>query len=53
MTKLKKWWPKIIFLEGTDHEYIDQILDFTEVAEHDDAPDRAATVCRTLQTEYY
>ena len=47
-TYLKKWWPKIIFVEGTDPEYIDQILDYTENAEHDDAPDSAACVCRIL-----
>ena len=47
-TYLKKWWPKIVFVEGTDPEYIDQILDYTENAEHDDAPDSAACVCRIL-----
>ena len=47
-THLKKWWPKIIFLEGPDPEYIDQILDYTGHAEHDDAPDSAACVCRDL-----
>ena len=47
-TYLKKWWPRIVFLEGTDPEYIDQILDYTENAEHDDAPDSAACVCRIL-----
>ena len=52
-TYLKKWWPKIIFLEGTDPEYIDQILNYTENAEHDDAPDSAACVCRTLDNGYY
>ena len=51
-TFLKKWWPKIIFLEGTDREYIDQILDYTENAEHDDAPDSAACVCRVLERGY-
>ena len=45
-TYLKRWWPKIVFLEGTDPEYIDQILDYTENAEHDDAPDSASVVCR-------
>ena len=45
-TYLKKWWPKIVFLEGTDPEYIDQILDYNRHAEHDDAPDSAAVVCR-------
>lgn len=45
-TFLRKWWPKIRFLEGTDTEYINQILSYTEDAEHDDAPDSAACVCR-------
>ena len=52
-TTLKKWWPRIIFLEGTDPEYIDQILDYTEHAEHDDAPDSAACVCRSLERGYH
>ena len=52
-TYLKRWWPKIIFLEGTDPEYIDQILDYTEHAEHDDAPDSAACVCRILSHGYH
>lgn len=47
-TYLQKWWSDIIFLEGTDRDYIDQILDYTEDAEHDDAPDSAACVCRIL-----
>ena len=50
---LKKWWPNIVFLEGTDREYIDQILDYTENAEHDDAPDSAACVCRILDKGYH
>ena len=45
-TYLRKWWPKIIFLRGTDPEYINQIMDYTEDAEHDDAPDSAAVCCR-------
>ena len=49
-TYLKKWWPKIVFVEGTDPEYIDQILDYTERAEHDDAADSAACVCRALDS---
>ena len=49
-TYLKQAWEKIRFLEGTDREYIDQILDYTESAEHDDAPDSAATVCRYFET---
>lgn len=47
-TFLRKWWPRIIFLEGTDPEYISEIMDYTEDAEHDDAPDSAACICRLL-----
>lgn len=43
---LRKWWPNIVFITGTDREYINQIMDYTEDAEHDDAPDSAAVVCR-------
>lgn len=47
-TFLYKWWPNIRWLEGTDPDYINQILNYTEDAEHDDAPDSAACVCRIL-----
>ena len=47
-TYLRKYWTKIVFLDGTDPAYIRQILDYTEQAEHDDAPDSAASVCRRL-----
>ena len=43
---LRKWWPNIVFLRGTDPDYINQIMDYTEQAEHDDAPDSAACCCR-------
>ena len=43
---LRKWWESIQWLEGTDPEYIQQIMSYTEDAEHDDAPDSAACVCR-------
>lgn len=43
---LRKWWDNIVWLEGTDREYLNQILDYTEDAEHDDAPDSASVVCR-------
>lgn len=45
-TYLRKWWDNIIFVEGTDPEYINQILDYTDSAEHDDAPDSAACIAR-------
>lgn len=47
-TFLRKWWGSIVFLEGTDKEYIAQIMDYTEEAEHDDAPDSAACVVRVF-----
>ena len=43
---LRKWWDNIYFLEGTDRAYIDQIMNYTEDAEHDDAPDSASVLCR-------
>ena len=52
-TYLKKWWPNIIFLRGTDPDYINQIMDYTEHAEHDDAPDSAACCCRYWDPRWY
>ena len=45
-TFLRKWWKNIVWLEGTDRAYIEQIMAYTEMAEHDDAPDSAACLCR-------
>lgn len=45
-TFLRKWWNDIVWLEGTDRDYLAQIMDYTEDAEHDDAPDSASVVCR-------
>ena len=47
-TFLRKWWDHIQWLEGTDQEYIQQIMGYTEDAEHDDCPDSASCVCRLL-----
>ena len=47
-TFLRKWWKNIIWLEGTDMKYLEQIQNYTEDAEHDDAPDSAAVCCRIL-----
>ena len=47
-TFLRKWWGNIVFLDGTDPDYIAQVMGYTENAEHDDAPDSAACVCRIL-----
>jgi len=47
-TYLFKWWPNIVWLEGTDPEYLNQIMDYTEAAAHDDAPDGASCIARLL-----
>ena len=46
---LKKNWNRIYWLEDTDPEYLNQILDYTEHAQHDDAPDSAASLLRALE----
>lgn len=46
VTYLKTAWPEIVFVDGTDRDYIDQICDYTEDAEHDDAPDSLASLCQ-------
>jgi hypothetical protein len=48
VTHLKADWKDVIFVQGTDQEYIDQILDYNEYAEHDDAPDSLACMIRIL-----
>ena len=45
-TFLRKWWNNIIWLDGTDRDYIAQIMDYTEDAQHDDSADSAACICR-------
>ena len=45
---LKAVWKDVIFVDGTDQEYIDQICDYNENAEHDDAPDSAASIVRSM-----
>lgn len=45
---LKAEWKHVVFVTGTDQEYINQICDYTETAEHDDAPDSLASIVRKL-----
>ena len=45
-TYLKAEWDNVYFLRGTDEEYIDEILDYSEDAAHDDSPDSLACVLR-------
>lgn len=48
-TYLKKHWSDIEFLESSDADYINQILDYTEDAEHDDAPDSCSSLVRKIR----
>ena len=45
---LKAEWKNVIFVAGTDEEYINQICDYNENAEHDDCPDSLASLIRKL-----
>ena len=47
-TYLKAIWKYVIFVDGTDDEYISQILDYDEDAEHDDCADSASCLARRL-----
>ncbi len=47
-TFLRKYWNNIKFLEETDPDYLNEILDYTENAEHDDSPDSLASAIRKL-----
>jgi len=50
-TYLRERWEDIIFIKDTDINYINQILDYTENAEHDDAPDSLASLLREIKTK--
>lgn len=57
VTYLKAIWKDLYFIEGTDPEFIKQITDYFEDAEHDDAPDTVASLARIFynkgnNTEY-
>ena len=45
---LKGRWKDVVFVEGTDKEYIEQICDYNEDAEHDDCPDSLASLIRVI-----
>lgn len=50
-TYLRKWWPRVTFLRGTDPRYLSQLLDYTPDASHDDAPDSAACILRLFDRQ--
>lgn len=43
---LKGNWDKVVFHKATDAEYLTEIFDYNENAEHDDSPDSCATIIR-------
>ena len=45
---LKGEWSNVVFVKGTDEEYIKQVCEYNENAEHDDAPDSLASIIRVL-----
>lgn len=47
-TYLKGAWQDVVFVEGTDENYIDQICDYNDHCEHDDAPDSLSSIIRHL-----
>lgn len=47
-TYLKKAWGSILWLDETDPEYLSEILDYNENAAHDDSPDSAASLLRSI-----
>lgn len=47
-TYLKAIWANVCFVEGTDPEYIEQIVDYSEDAQHDDAPDSMSVLARLM-----
>lgn len=47
-TYLRKYWGFIRFLEETDPEYINEILDYNENAPHDDSPDTLSSLIRKV-----
>lgn len=49
-TYLRREWKNIYWLEETDPDYINEILDYSEFAEHDDSPDSAASLLRNMDT---
>lgn len=51
-TYLKAEWDNIVFVAGTDEEYIKQVCDYNENAEHDDAPDSLASICRLMYSKH-
>lgn len=52
VTYLKAIWNDVYFVEGTDMDAVQQIYDYNDAAEHDDAPDSLASVGRILYNKH-
>lgn len=50
-THLKGKWANLFWLKDTDNEYLNEILDYTENAAHDDSPDSAASAIRQIDKQ--
>ena len=50
---LRKWWDNIVWHKDTDPEYLEQIMDYTIQAQHDDAPDSASCIARIFDKHDY
>lgn len=48
VSHLKFVWDDVVFVKGTDQEYIDQICEYNENANHDDCPDSLASLVRAI-----
>lgn len=48
VSHLKFEWNDVIFVTGTDKEYIDQICEYNENSAHDDCPDSLASLIRIM-----
>lgn len=47
---LKGEWDNVYFSRNSDAEYLDEILDYSEDAAHDDSPDSCASIIREIKT---
>ncbi len=50
-TYLRSNWENIVFIEDTDPDYLNEILDYTENAEQDHAPDSLSSILRKITVE--
>lgn len=48
VSHLKFEWQDVIFVAGTDPQYIEQVCEYNENAEHDDCPDSLASLIRIM-----